>query len=135
MTKKSVIFDADCVLLDFYKGLENIYHKIFGNEIQPLEITYNLQKRYNLKEEEFGEIWKALDSGAMRNLPGLHGASEVFNAYKNTGYEVYIVSGIKEKVKEDRLYNLAQLEMHPDELYCVGSGTSSKEELIAKINR
>jgi len=130
--KKSVIFDVDCVLIDFYKGLEGVYSKLFGKEVSSLSLTYNLKNRYGLTDDEFNAIWEEFDKDAFSKMPALEGAVEVFNAYKNAGYSTHIVTGIKESVKQFRWNNLEELGMLPDTLDCVGSGTSSKKELIDK---
>lgn len=128
--KKSVIFDVDCVLIDFYKGLENVYFKLFGKEISSLSLTYNLKNRYGISDNEFNAIWEEFDKDGFSKMPALEGAKEVFNAYKNAGYSTHIVTGIKDSVKQFRWNNLEELGMIPDTLDCVGSGTSSKKELI-----
>lgn len=128
---KSIIFDVDCVLLDFYKGFEKIASNALHREVKSKKIAYDLLDRFDMTKDELKYVFKVMHT-KFDNVPLLHGADKAFKMFKDEGFKTHIVTAIPEECLEMRLKNLGLYNMHPDTIDCVGN--NSKYDAIKKLN-
>lgn len=134
---KTIALDVDGVLLDFTRACDQYVKTYLGKE--PIHIyddfhlsVTNMKDRYELGSNE--EVLKLLDemveNGFYKNIPAFEGAKESVKAIKEKGFKIVIVTAIHNGAKSDRLENLLnELDLVPDEIYCVGMG-KSKSQII-----
>lgn len=128
---KAIIFDVDCVLLDFYSGFAKIASNALHREVKQQKIAYDLLERYSMDKDELSYVFKVMHK-KFDNVPLLEGADIAFKMFKEEGFKTHIITAIPEECMEMRLKNLGLYNMLPDTIDCVGN--NSKYDAISKYN-
>lgn len=128
---KAIIFDVDCVLLDFYSGFAKIASNALHKEVTQQKIAYDLLDRYSITKDELSYIFKVMHK-KFDNVPLLEDADKAFKMFKDENYKIHIITAIPEECMEMRLKNLGLYDMLPDTIDCVGN--NSKYDAIRKYN-
>lgn len=133
---KKIILDIDGVLLNFLGGITSFAEEYLGRKIIIHGKYFDLEHRFGLPKEKIDEIWDAFgESGGWGNLKPFPGAKEAVKEIIDAGFTPYVVTGIKEKYREQRLINLERdLDFIPHQIYCTGDGKAPKDKLIETIN-
>lgn len=134
--EKRAVLDVDGVTLDFTKHFAHVAEDVLQ---RPMDLSnnklYDMSKRLGMTPEEDALVWKVFgDRGEWKNLPPFPGAEEAVQAIIGSGYDIYIVTGIEEVFRKDRLENLQRIGLLPSEIHCVGTGRSRKDMVIRSID-
>jgi phosphoglycolate phosphatase-like HAD superfamily hydrolase len=137
--KKSIVLDADGVLVDYHLAYKLAWEKAFGVKLQEVNPgAYLPMHRWGVKllrtPEERGIFKRAMGSKFWANLPALPGAVEACHMLVNNGFELICVTALNEKFHSERSRNLLDLGFPIHRLYCTGSdtvgGMSPKAEIV-----
>lgn len=95
MQNKTIYVDLDDVLCDTAGAYLELVKKKFGISMEFEEIhSFNLQKSFNLSDEENASMFKAAHQPEFTlNLPPIDDMAEILGQWKTLGYSVDIVTG------------------------------------------
>ena len=129
------VIDCDGVLLDFDRSFCKVACDTLGRNVAKACSAYSLDQRYGLSKAEFARVWDAMDDhpSGWSGLEILPGAREAIHRLRGYGMEIHMVTGIESHRAQARLENLALHGLEIDSLECVGNGTASKADKVAKI--
>lgn len=135
MNKRAVL-DVDGVMLDFVKHFADVAEDVLQRPMSILNNNlYNMTDRLNITSEENTLVWEIFGKrGEWKNLPPFPGVEEAVQNIIDSGYEIYIVTGIEEFFRKDRLENLQKIGLLPSAIHCVGTGRSRKDMVIRSID-
>lgn len=133
--QKKIVLDTDGVLVDFVQKFHMIGQEILQRELPIIKNRYDIIHKFNITRDEENLIWSEIDKKKhWDKFEPLEGVQSAVEEIKRHNFEIYIVTGIKEDYKEERLKNLANLGIVPQDIHCVGDGRSRKDFAINAIN-
>lgn len=129
---KKIVLDADGVMLNFNDRFRKHASEVLNRDIIEVCKSYDLSVKLGITKEEFDYVWETFGSmGCWKDLDPLPGAKEAIQYFRSEGYDIYVVTGIDEMFKADRLENLMNaVGLIPTEIYCVGHGRTYKDVQI-----
>ncbi len=130
--QQAVILDCDDVLLDFLGHLVSKYNEELPNNTEPLEVSDVLDFSLNSKHgRDLSHFFKQKENkGLYNNIPDEPYARKVTKQLAECGIRVIIATARSEFFMDETQRNLAEHEIHYDELYF----TKSKGELVKVLH-
>lgn len=135
MNKKVAAVDVDGVLLDCDGAFAIVASHLLGVPLPKLNTSYDLGKRYGITDLEVFEVFEYMKTHPQgwSKMPAIDGAIDAVIKLQNSGWDIQLVTAIKEDLKEMRLESLHHHGFVPDGIHCVGHHLASKSEVIKSI--
>jgi phosphoglycolate phosphatase-like HAD superfamily hydrolase len=136
--KKTIILDADGVLVDYHLAYKLAWEKAFGVKLQEVNPrAYLPMHRWGVKifktQDERMALKRGMGSDFWASLPALPGAVEACHLLVKNGHDLICVTALDHKYQKERARNLIDLGFPIDTVHCTGSDTVNGMSPKAKI--
>lgn len=130
MATKTVVFDVDGCLLNFFDAYIDFIHRLGFTHVKPeLVRSYLFLADFGFTPEEGLAIFKQFTKeGGFRDLKPYPGARELLTRIREHGYRVVLATAAPNKARNDRVQNLFDHKLPFDHI----EFTHDKHEVVNK---